>query len=264
MTDVPDNLEAVNSLQQLGLTEYDARCFVALTQLPQGTAREISRVADIPRSRVYDSIDRLQSKGLVESQGSEPKVFRAVPIDTAVRILETEYQSYVDTMEDTLRNLEPTYKETDRGVWALEGHERVTERTLALINEAEEEIVLLAFNPDVLEEETLARLDEAAEDGLTVLVGTRENSIRERLTEEAPSVEVFTSGLIEWIAEHRGEHAIGRILVVDGEQVMTSATYGEELPGVPAESAVWSAGVDHGLAIILQQLIAREVDKVRS
>lgn len=46
--------DAIEALTELGLTEYEARCFVALSQLTQGTAKEISRVADVPQSRVYD------------------------------------------------------------------------------------------------------------------------------------------------------------------------------------------------------------------
>ncbi|PSQ46397.1 hypothetical protein BRD15_09160 [Halobacteriales archaeon SW_6_65_15] len=57
---------AIDALEQLGLTEYEARCFVALTRLPHGTAKEVGQVADIPRSRVYETMDRLQDRGLVD------------------------------------------------------------------------------------------------------------------------------------------------------------------------------------------------------
>lgn len=60
---VPDPEEAVTSLEELGLTEYEARCFVALTRLSKGTAKEVSQVADVPRSRVYDTIERLERTG---------------------------------------------------------------------------------------------------------------------------------------------------------------------------------------------------------
>ena len=40
--------EAIELLQELGLKEYEARCFVALTRLPFGTAKEISDVASAP------------------------------------------------------------------------------------------------------------------------------------------------------------------------------------------------------------------------
>lgn len=38
--------DAIRALENLGLTEYEARCFVALAQLPHGTAKEIVGVVD--------------------------------------------------------------------------------------------------------------------------------------------------------------------------------------------------------------------------
>ena len=258
---MPNHAEAVNALKRLGLTEYDAKCLVALTRLPQGTAREISQVAEIPRSRVYDSIDRLEARGLVEAQESEPKVFRAVPIDTAIRLLEDEYESYIDTVEDSLRAVEPTYKGTDRGVWALEGRARVNERTREMVERAEEEIVLFLFEDGLLDERIVARLDEAAEDGISVLVGTADGPVRDHVEREAPRVEQFSTAFIEWISAHQGDHAVGRVLLVDRRRVLTSSTYGEELPGIPAESAVWSEGVDHGLSILIRHVVLYELEQ---
>lgn len=75
--------EAIDLLQELGLKEYEARCFVALNQLPNGTAKEIREISDVPRTRVYDAIRVLESEGLVEVQQSSPQVYRAVEISEA-------------------------------------------------------------------------------------------------------------------------------------------------------------------------------------
>lgn len=45
--------QAAELLQQLGLKEYEAKCFVALTRLPSGSAKDISGIAAVPRTRVY-------------------------------------------------------------------------------------------------------------------------------------------------------------------------------------------------------------------
>ncbi|MFC7173527.1 TrmB family transcriptional regulator [Haloplanus litoreus] len=70
--------EAVRTLRTFELTEYEAKCFVALTRLREGTAKEVSEVADVPRARIYDSMDALQDRGLVSVQESKPRRFRAV------------------------------------------------------------------------------------------------------------------------------------------------------------------------------------------
>jgi len=107
--------EAIAALEELGLTEYEARCFVALAQLPHGTAKEIGQVADIPRSRVYETMDRLRKKGLIEIHETEPRMYQSVSTDTAIQILRKEYESYFDTAERTLEQLEPAYKDAQQG-----------------------------------------------------------------------------------------------------------------------------------------------------
>ena len=57
--------EAVEVLQQLGLKEYEAQCFVGLSRLSTGTAKQLSEITDVPRTRVYDAVRVLEAKGLV-------------------------------------------------------------------------------------------------------------------------------------------------------------------------------------------------------
>ena len=75
--------EAIEVLQQLGLKEYEAKCFVGLSRLSTGTAKQISEITDVPRTRVYDAIRVLEAQGLVEIQHSSPQQFRAVPLAEA-------------------------------------------------------------------------------------------------------------------------------------------------------------------------------------
>ncbi|TKX82546.1 TrmB family transcriptional regulator, partial [Halorubrum sp. SS5] len=42
--------EAIDILQQLGLKEYEARCFVGLARLDTGTAKKLSEITEVPRT----------------------------------------------------------------------------------------------------------------------------------------------------------------------------------------------------------------------
>lgn len=98
--------EAVEALTELGLSEYEARCFVALTQLATGTAKEISQLADVPQSRVYDVADALHSEGLIDIQQSEPKEYYALPVQPSIERLREEYQDHLQTATEHLQSLE--------------------------------------------------------------------------------------------------------------------------------------------------------------
>ena len=259
-----DAQDAIAALEELGLTEYEARCFVALTQLPHGTAKDVGQVADIPRSRVYETMDRLREKGLVEVHDAEPRMYQSVSIDTAIRILRREYESYFDTAERTLHELEPTYKEAQQGVWAINTHEQVTGRVADLVTDASDEIVFLVLDEDLLDETTLEALVAGSDDGADVHVGTVADSVRERLEGAAIDATVFTTDLIEWFTAMSDSPRLGRFLMVDRGPVLVSALHEEELPGVPNETAVWSDGVDHGFATFAERVFTYELkEKVK-
>ena len=92
MTDLSDKEQAVKLLQDLGLKEYEARSFVALSRRQQGTAKDISDSSSVPRTRVYDAVRVLKAQGLVETQQSNPKRFRAVSPAEAVDVLRQHYE----------------------------------------------------------------------------------------------------------------------------------------------------------------------------
>ena len=250
---------AIDALEHLGLTEYEARCFVALTRLPHGTAKEVGQVADIPRSRVYETMERLQSKGLVEKQDGEPQVFQSVPIDTAIRMLRDEYDSYFTTLEESLHRTEPAYKETQQGVWALQSHDQVSERVRILMNDAADELLLLVIDADTLSQEMMAHLTDASERGVTVHVGSAVESVRDRIESAELDARTFTTPLIEWLSAVDDLPRVGRVVMIDRGPVLVSALHGEELPGVKNETAVWSDGINHGFATFVERVLTFEL-----
>ncbi|MFB6178447.1 MAG: TrmB family transcriptional regulator [Halorientalis sp.] len=132
--------EAVEMLQQLGLKEYEAKCFVALSRVPKATAKEISTIADVPRTRVYDANRILEEKGLVEVQHMNPQQFRAVPIEEAIATLRNEFESRMETLQQTLQQtlqrIEPAETEMEtvgNEVWSLSAQEAIQNRTKKLV-----------------------------------------------------------------------------------------------------------------------------------
>lgn len=97
---------AVEQLTELGLGLYAARTFVALTVLSGGTAVEVSRTADVPRTRVYDAVAELSELGLVGVEDTTPKRFTAIGSDEAVDLFLGAYENRVETLRSSLSTLE--------------------------------------------------------------------------------------------------------------------------------------------------------------
>lgn len=263
MKELSNHQRAVELLQQLGLKEYEARCFVALSRLPQGTAKEISETSDVPRTRVYDAIRILESKGLVEVQHTSPQQFRSVPIDEAAKTLREEYESRTATLVEAVEDIEPVLPNEDREVthevWGLSGVGPIANRTGQLIDAAGREIVLIVGRDEVITDELIDHLSVAEETGIDVLVGTMTDRLCDRLQEELPGAEVFVSGL-DWLAsspvDASDDTAISRLLLIDGNTIMVSSVHERDGEGMGTEKAVFGRGFDNGIVVIARRLMA--------
>jgi HTH-type transcriptional regulator, sugar sensing transcriptional regulator len=56
-------MDVVDSLQQLGFTEYEARAYVALLQRYPVNGATVAKLAHLPRANVYDVLSKLEARG---------------------------------------------------------------------------------------------------------------------------------------------------------------------------------------------------------
>ena len=255
--------QSIELLQQLGLKEYEARCFVALCRLPSGTAKQISEISEVPRTRIYDAIRVLEAKGLVEVQHASPKQFRAVSVEEAATTLREDFADRTDELLQELQALEPATSEdgadVSHEVWSLSGETAIETRTLELLDDAEEEIVIVVGHTDVLTEELLEALKDGQNDGVDVIVGTLTEEIRERVQTDLPDAETFVTGL-EWLNESMDDTGddtvISRLLLVDRRAILVSTLH-ETSRGAPAdEKAIFGTGFTNGLVVVARRLMA--------
>lgn len=255
----PDNIEeALQLLQDLGLKEYEARCFVGLTRLNTGTAKELSELTEVPRTRVYDAIRVLESKGLVEIHHSSPQRFRAVSLQEAAETLRDRYADRVDRLQNTLEPVEGAAEEEDgatvQQVWAMSGGEAIENRTEELIKAAEDEVVLILCDDSVVTDDLVATLNRIG-NGADLLIGVMGESMQQRLQDDVPAATTFISGL-EWlqgVSPHEDDTKIGRLLLVDRSEILVSSIQ----PGTNKEQAIFGEGFTNGLVVVARRLMAQ-------
>jgi len=247
---------AVDVLQELGLKEYEAKCFVGLTRLSTGTAKQLSEITDVPRTRVYDAIRVLEAQGLVEIQHSSPQQFRAVPLDEATDTLRDQYQNRVDHLRSALEDVESVdddEEEIVQEVWTLSGKTAISNRTEDLVEGADEEVVLVVGDESLLTDELLALLRDVSQE-VDLLVGAVSETVEARVTRAAPSATTFVSGL-DWLhgAKGDGEIAIGRLLLVDRSKFLVSSIVAK----TGDEKAIFGSGFGNGLIVLARRLMAQ-------
>jgi sugar-specific transcriptional regulator TrmB len=76
-------------LRELGLTSSQARVYLTLSNLAYpSTAKTISTTSNIARQDIYHTLTELQKLSLVETVINNPTLFRAIPLQEAISILE--------------------------------------------------------------------------------------------------------------------------------------------------------------------------------
>ena len=249
--------EAIDVLQQLGLKEYEARCFVGLSRLETGTAKQLSEMTEVPRTRIYDAIRVLEAQGLVEIQHSSPQRFRAVSLEEATKTLRDQYEARVQRLQDALDSVEIIDSEDDsdiQQVWSMTGQTAIENRTNQLVTEATDEVVLVVGDESLLTPELIDVLNEVG-GGVTLVVGAVTESIQDRIQDDVPNATTFISGL-EWLHGEdatKDDTAVGRLLLIDRSTILVSSI----MPDTREEQAIFGDGFGNGLVVIARRLMAQ-------
>jgi HTH-type transcriptional regulator, sugar sensing transcriptional regulator len=86
-------------LEKLGLTEYEAKTLNTLFKLKEAEAPNISRTAQVPKTRVYDVLEKLIQKNLLIEIKGRPKLYRAIDAEKAVNLLMTNKKEQLIELE---------------------------------------------------------------------------------------------------------------------------------------------------------------------
>ena len=250
---------AIEQLERFGLSTYAARTFVALASLGTGTARDVSEVSDVPRTRVYDAIDELHDRGLVDIQHSSPRKFWAISGETASRSFEHDLQHRTEILRTALDELEPAERRAEqRGVWTVEGHQAVTTRVLEFFESAEEELVYMTVE-ELLNEKVINGLADAAERGVSIKLAGVSQDVQDHIQDTIPGATMFES-LWVW-----SDTAAGRLMMVDGTKTLVSALVNgsDADPSDPqAETAIWGEGESNSLVVVLKAIFTWRLETV--
>lgn len=102
---MPINTSRLEKMQEYGLTEYEARTYLALLDLGTATARDIANLSRVPRTKIYSVLDELHQKQLAQVIPERPKRYEVVPFDVYLAGFEKQYAAKLRQIEEDKRLL---------------------------------------------------------------------------------------------------------------------------------------------------------------
>jgi HTH-type transcriptional regulator, sugar sensing transcriptional regulator len=146
---VPELDDAVVSrLHALGLSLYEAKVYVGLLQHGPQNGNEVSKSARLPSSKVYSTLERLVSKGIVQSvrRGSTTQ-YVCISAGELLDRLRREFDEPLAYLERTLPLL--SIFEPAAEVLTVLGLDAIRENGRFIVRDAREEIYVSVWADDV-------------------------------------------------------------------------------------------------------------------
>ncbi len=141
---------AVENLVQLGLKEYEAKCYVALVGLGEANVRRIHEVSGVPRPRVYDVLNALDKKGFIEIRQGSPFMYYAVRPDIVVSFLKKDLDTAASESVKTLEALSVDAQQDYSPIWYVHSDWTIQRNLEMLVESVTRELIVLCFNRETL------------------------------------------------------------------------------------------------------------------
>lgn len=126
--------DLTDALERLGFSPYEAHAYCALIGQPPLNGSEIGRRAQVPPSKIYETLARLQAKGAVMVNRSDPVLYAAVPYADLLAAIRKRFETDFSCVQDGLAQLPQAA--TSGLVWSLSNRDGIVQAMTAAIQQA--------------------------------------------------------------------------------------------------------------------------------
>jgi sugar-specific transcriptional regulator TrmB len=168
--------ERLKKLEDFGLTEYQARVYLALLEFDVASASQIPSVSKVPRTKIYGIMRQLHDKGLVQIIPETPLKYRVVPFERFLQKKIKDMRENADELESSVETISKDFTITHRepekqGKFeVLYGRRNVRDRLMKIYESAKKEVLSIGTSnsPGRIVNTTLWFLDDKKKEGVAV------------------------------------------------------------------------------------------------
>lgn len=229
--------KTLDALKSVGLNKYERNIWVALLSRGSATAGELAEISKVPRSRCYDVLESLSSKGFIMLQPGKPLKYVSLPPREALERAKSKIMDDAKEAEirmenlsksESIKELEKLHKDNiktvnaDELTGALKGRPAMLQHLGTMMKKAKKNVKLITTESGLNEiaEHHSSHIKKMAERGVAV-------QILAPLKDEHTEVIKSLSGYAQ-IKNLNGadsiEKLMGRVCIVDGEEFVIGLT----------------------------------------
>ena len=164
MSVISDDL--IGKLNQMGFTNYEAKAYLALVKNNPATGYEISNIAHVPRSVIYSTLRKLESRGFVTSVHEKPRRYVPLSPKQLLSRMESDFNEKMGMLKEELMDY-VEMPETE-GFWNIRGYDNMLQIARSNIQEAKELICISGWEREI--EELSEDLKKAKARGVEIII----------------------------------------------------------------------------------------------
>ncbi len=134
-------MEESKRLRELGFSQYEASCYMALISKYPTNGSQLSKLSGISRSRIYDVLRKMVKKEMVVEV--ESGLYAPLPPDELVSRLKSRFNSNIKAFEDQLQ--ESAQEKTYEFIWTIRGYMNVIKKASEMIQKSKKELYVRLF-----------------------------------------------------------------------------------------------------------------------
>jgi len=207
--------ETKKVLQQLGLTEYESRVYLALLETGVLTASQVSEQSGVPYSKIYETLTSLEEKGWIETEQGRPSRYYPKAPSEALAAMKLQLEEKVKIWEKTIvGELEPFYERREirekPDLWILRGEFNTLAKLKEMVEKTRNELMVAApILPKTLTDALLPMLMRLQSANVKVLFMVSKPAKNWNLQKIAQVAEVRVR-----------DHMFGGGVIADGKEAM--------------------------------------------
>jgi len=155
-------------LEKIGLTNYEARCYLGAVAVGSGLAEEIAELARVPRTSAYKAMDSLVSRGFMERSDDRPRRFK--PVDPASLL--GRLRGDLETTFDRISDIQESFgtRGAPQVIYMLNGKDRVISKIGEMIGRSKHTLILSSPNMSIIRKNHEKLFERALDRGVEVLI----------------------------------------------------------------------------------------------
>jgi len=202
--------DLVEKLKEIGFNSYEAKVYIALLKKYPATGYEVSKLANIPQARTYDTLKVLEEKNVVAASNSKPVSYTPIKPKQLLSSYQKKMNSTINYLEKHLPEVKDNYNEP---IITITGRQNIQDKILEVIQNAKREIYMEVWSQDykIFEQELLNAYNRNVEIRIVGYDNFRSNFGLVFEHAFAKDIEMSLGGRMVIIAADDNEGVVGKI-----------------------------------------------------